>query len=62
MPQGGTIFWDASGDGKTWAALASVAAPFSVTTMMVAIGGGTYQAEASPPGTASFDDVNLPPP
>lgn len=58
----GKFYWDTSGDGKTWTVLASADAPFSLASGTLMLGGGTYQAEPSPPGSAAFDDLNLPPP
>jgi hypothetical protein len=58
----GKLIWEVSGDGKSWQLFASVNAPFAVTAVRINIGGGMFKVEASSPGTAAIDDVNLPPP
>ncbi|HMR06260.1 MAG TPA: hypothetical protein PKA88_10785, partial [Polyangiaceae bacterium] len=58
----GTVFWDTSGDGKTWANFTSSTPTFSVTAMTFFLGSGTFAAEASNPGKAAFDNFNISPP
>ena len=59
---GGTVFWDTSGDGKTWANFASTTPTFSIKAMNFFLGCGTFAAEAVNPGKSAFDNWNLPPP
>jgi hypothetical protein len=57
---GGTVFWEVSANGLSWNSYGSVATPFNITSLGVRQGCGTNTAEGSP-GTAIFDNVNLPP-
>jgi hypothetical protein len=55
----GTLFYEYSADGCDWKLLAGVPTPFDVTTMKVELAAGTYLAVAAP-GTAVFDNLNVP--
>lgn len=57
----GTLHFETSADGKLWTAFATTTSPFDVTSVIVTIGAGAYQAEANP-GGAAFDNLNVPPP
>jgi hypothetical protein len=59
--QAGTLHFETSADGKLWKPFASTLAPFDPKGVTLAIGAGAYEVE-SDPGTAVFDDLNLPPP
>lgn len=54
---GGTIFWDTSSDGSSWANRRNSASTFSVTSVVAELAAGTWQNVASP-GTAIFDNFN----
>ncbi len=55
---GGTVYWDASPDGRSWTNLRSAALPFSVTRVAIRLYAG-YSGSESNPGSALFDNVNL---
>jgi hypothetical protein len=57
---GEQIAFDVSGDGKAWTTLNS-AQPFSLKKVWITLGAGYFKVEPAPPGTAAFDDLNLPP-
>jgi hypothetical protein len=55
----GTVYWDTSPDGFTWTQQASWAATIPLTSMKVILGSGYTGTEPSP-GTALFDNFNVP--
>lgn len=58
---GGTVYWDTSADGVSWTNRASSASPaITVTTVYVNFVVGYFGTEPSP-GSALFDNFNLPP-
>ncbi|HEX7241029.1 MAG TPA: vanadium-dependent haloperoxidase [Longimicrobiaceae bacterium] len=57
--QFGTVSYEYSADGCDWTVLASIAAPFDVTTMKVEVAAGVYSSTPAP-GTAVFDNLNTP--
>ncbi len=57
----GTVYWDTSGDGKTWVNFTSTTPTFSIKAMNFFLGSGTFAAEPTNPGKAAFDNFNLPP-
>ncbi len=56
----GTVFWEVSANGSTWNAFASVATPFTITALQVALGAGYGGTEAAP-GAAVYDNFNVAP-
>jgi hypothetical protein len=54
---GGTLFFETSTNGTAWTVFDQRPAPFDLAKVRVELGGGTYQAVASP-GAAQFDDLN----
>jgi hypothetical protein len=58
---GGMTSWEASPDGKTWTLHAVRPDPIDMSRVDIRIGAGAYEAVTSP-GTAKFDNYNLPPP
>ncbi len=57
--QGGTTWWETSPDGVTWEVLYSQANPFVLTAVTPDFGAGLWAANPSP-GTAIFDNFNVP--
>lgn len=54
---GGSVFWDSSTNGTSWTQRATLANPFAVTVLEVAIGASCGNIAA--PGSFRLDDVNL---
>ncbi len=59
---GGTIFWDTSPDGITWTNRRSLASALNWSVVTIQVNAGTYDTSQATPGTAIFDNVNLPHP
>ncbi|HEX2210405.1 MAG TPA: hypothetical protein VHG93_22190 [Longimicrobium sp.] len=57
--QTGTLFYETSPDGTTWAQVCAIPAPFALTAVQVDIAGGAYDPVASP-GVLVIDNVNTP--
>jgi glucose/arabinose dehydrogenase len=57
---GGKIFYETSANGQTWTTRQTLAKPFDITNLGVRLTAGTTSAVASP-GSAKFDNLNLPP-
>lgn len=57
---GTTLYWDTSTDGTTWTNRRSVSTALDLTKLYVKFRCGYYNTVASP-GTALWDNVNLPP-
>jgi hypothetical protein len=57
---GGTIYFEVSGDGVTYDALASTPAPFSVSALELSLIAGTHPSSITQE-QARFDRFNLPP-
>jgi hypothetical protein len=55
---GGTIYWDASPDRSTWTQIGSLATPFAITSLLLTISIGTWQAEASA-SSMTCDNLNI---
>lgn len=55
----GTVFWDSSTDGATWTNRASWAYTIPLASIAVALVAGFFGTEPTP-GTALFDNLNLP--
>jgi hypothetical protein len=55
----GTTFWETSADGSEWTVAASRANPFVLTVVTFELGAGTYGTVIAP-GTAVFDNFNVP--
>jgi hypothetical protein len=56
-----TLFFETSADGATWNLKGTGTAPFSLDSVLVRIGAGTWQ-EVTNPMPVSYDCLNLPPP
>ena len=57
---GGSVFWDYSADGISWTNQWSTTPTIATTAMYPTLTAGIFGTDASP-GTAIFDNVNLPP-
>jgi hypothetical protein len=58
----GTLYWETSPDGKTWNPWQHLSPlPFAIDVLDINLSAGTWQAQPSP-GSAAFDNCNLPPP
>lgn len=59
---GGNILWDTSPDGVTWTNRRSFATPFAITDLIIGLSAGVFNTSFPTPGTAIFDNLNLPHP
>lgn len=59
--QAGTTYWETATDGKTWTIRVQRPTPFPPRAVAIGFGAGTSSGVLVP-GTARFDNVNLPPP
>jgi hypothetical protein len=57
--EAGTTYWETSPDGDAWEVLYSQANPFILTALMADFGAGIWDPTPSP-GTAIFDNFNVP--
>ena len=57
---GGTLYWDTSPDGTTWALFHSLAAPFAVTALTVRLLAGDWDSPVTPE-TYTWDNLTTPP-
>ena len=59
---GGSLSFDVGPDGKLWSKIGGKAFTESLEVVRVVLSAGLDTSSVVPPGTASFDDFNLPPP
>jgi hypothetical protein len=57
----GALFYETSGDGKSWTSQLSEVVTYPVSAVRVHLGVSVYDAAATSPGHVSFAHVNLPP-
>lgn len=57
---GANVLWETSPNGATWTTQRTLATPFTITTMQVEVGAGTFGSE-SVSRTVQFDNLNFDP-